>query len=170
MRKIFCVICVTFLAFSAAETRAVAEPKTIIYSRGETPMYSVEFDDNWDVEQRKGKMIGESRDGKVSVWIGELKKTVVNFEAASVAVQIALQSNFAKVYMAREEAGLNLNGMIGAIYEGSLVDAGNERSYLVVLFAVRRGEVGGLVFIVDPLAERSHYDEIRKVALSVRPL
>ena len=155
------------LSVAAAFSYAQEGVQRVIYMEEYEPIYSVDIDNTiWDVEIDDGDITGVSEDGMMWFFLGDITGAK-DLEDAVDQVNEEIRKDFTNIQILSALESFTINGLSAYAYEATAEANGKDVVMFVVLFHVETGEIGTLLFIMDPLAEKLHFEKIMQMTMSV---
>ncbi|GEM_PF-2527105 len=168
MKKIaIAALSIVFVISMAVAPSGAQGIQRIIYMEEYEPIYSVDIDNRiWDIEIDDGDITGVSEDGMMWFFLGDVKGAKDLKEAAN-EINEEIKKDFTNIKVTQTLDDFTINALPAYSYQATAKANGKDVVYFVVLFQVETNEIGVLLFVMDPLAEKLHFHKIMKMTLSV---
>lgn len=168
MKKMICAILLAILVFSVPSTAIAAEGvQRITYIEGYEPIYSVDVDNRiWNVELDNGDIVGVSEDGMMWFFMGDVKDAK-DLKEAVVRTREDIGKYLTDIRVTKAIDEFTMNGLLAHSYEATAKANGKDVIIFVMLFRVETGEIGLLLFVMDPLAEELYLQRLMDMTRSI---
>jgi hypothetical protein len=161
---IFLVLFLFTMGVASADAQGV---QRVVYMEEYEPIYSVDIDNRiWDVEIDDGDIIGVSEDGMMWFFLGDAR-VAGDLKASADQIDETIKESFTNIEVIDTLKDFTINGLPSHAYEATAKQNGKDVILFVVLFQVETDDIGVLLFVMDPLAEIVHFDNVMKMATSV---
>ena len=166
-KTVFTIFLVLLVFYGAAGAFAAEGVQRILYMEEYEPVYSVDVDNRiWDVAIDNGDITGVSEDGMMWFFLGDVKDAK-DVKDAVLRTEKKIGQYLTDIEITQTVEDFTVNGLRAYAYEALASANGKDVILFSVWFQVETGEVGVLLFVMDPLAEELYFEDIMKMTASV---
>ncbi|MFH1878253.1 MAG: hypothetical protein ABH883_05555 [Candidatus Omnitrophota bacterium] len=167
MNRFFITILLVISVITPVASFAGApETQRIMYMRGQEQLFSVDFNDMWNIRMENGDITGVSDDGMIWFFLGDIKGQP-GFEGARGWVTAAMAEYFTDIKVTDSIDEFDLNGLRAHAFQGTAEQEEKPVIFFASIFDASAERMGVLLFVMDPAAEKLYLDEIHRMAASI---